>query len=70
MPLVSKAQNRFVRWVDSNPEQARKEGIDPSFASKFIKDSHGQKVGNLPERVEHKAEGGRVFTMPPKPFRW
>ena len=73
MPFASKAQNRFIRWVEENPQQARKEGIKPGFAKKFIADTAGQKVPDLPERApkpEKRAHGGRAFTMPPRPTGW
>ena len=60
MPLKSKAQGRFARWVDENPSAATKDGIDVKGVRKFLADSKGQKTRNLPERVTHKAKGGRV----------
>jgi hypothetical protein len=44
-------------------------GISQSSARKFVTDSAGQKVGDLPERVEKKADGGSVGVYP-KPFNW
>ena len=67
MPFLSKSQSRYVHWLDENPAKARAEGHDPSFAKKFIADSAGQKVGNLPERVAKKAHGGRATAMPSRP---
>ena len=69
MPMRSIAQSRFFHWADEHPGQAKRErGIKPGVAAKFIADSHGQSLKNLPERVEAKAAGGAVCA--PKPFRW
>ena len=70
MPYVSRSQSHFIHWLDENPSAARKEGIDPTFAKKFIADSAGQKVSKLPERVAKKAHGGRAFTMKPRAVGW
>lgn len=67
MPMKSRAQNRFIHWVDENPAAAKAEGVDPSFAKKFIADSHGQKLSKLPEHVAKKAKGGSVT---PRKFVW
>lgn len=70
MPFVSKAQSRFMHWAAAHPKTAERERhIKPSVASEFVKAGHGQKVGALPEHVEHKAEGGSVQGHP-RPFRW
>ena len=70
MPFRSKSQNRYVRWLDAHPAEARAEGHDPTFAKKFIADSAGQKVSKLPERAAKKAHGGRAFTMKPRSVGW
>ena len=42
-------------------------GIPQSVGQKLVKEAHGQKVGQLPERVRHKAVGGAVKRAP---MRW
>ena len=61
MPVVSKAQNRYAHWIVAHPKQAAAEhGMTPAVASEFIQATHGEKVRDLPERVQHKAQGGSV----------
>ena len=67
MPFESKAQSRWARWTVAHPALASARG-EVKAAQEFIDASHGQKVRDLPERVQHKAEGGRADC--PKPFRW
>jgi hypothetical protein len=56
MPVVSQAQNRYVRWVEIHPEQAKAErGMTPVVAKHFVDASHGERVRDLPAR---KASGG------------
>ena len=66
MPYQSKAQSRMFHWAEAHPKEAAREGLKPAVVSKFIEAGHGQKVGQLPERVK-KATGGAVY---PAPFRW
>jgi hypothetical protein len=68
--MRSRAQNRYFRWAASHPAEATHEGLKPGVAQKFIKDSHGEHVRDLPERIEHKADGGAVNTSHPRQFRW
>lgn len=74
MPLRSKSQNRLFRWADEHPEEAEREkGIKPKVTREFLASAHGQHLGNLPERVPHRARGGAVFPTPseyPPRFRW
>lgn len=67
MPFVSRAQSRFFHAAAQNPKVAEATGVPSSVAKKFVKDSHGQKIGDLPDHVEHKAEGGAVE---PRKFVW
>lgn len=67
MPFVSRQQSKFFHWADEHPAEASKRGLKPSTVHEFIDASHGQKVRDLPERVEHKAEGGSVGRPQ---FRW
>lgn len=70
MPVVSQQQNRYVRWVDAHPAQAKAEhGMTPAVARHFIEATHGEKVRDLPERVQRKAEGGTVTAYQPL-FEW
>lgn len=72
MPVVSRAQNRYVRWVDAHPKQAAAEhGMTSKVAEHFIEATHGERVRDLPERVQHKADGGGVGPAQYQPiFRW
>lgn len=70
MPFKSKAQSRAFFASEHDPAIAAKTGISQKAARKFISDSAGQKLGNLPEHVPHKAHGGRAFTMKPKATGW
>ena len=58
--IRSKRQARFFHWVDANPSQAAKEGVDVGGVRKALTDSKHQKIGNLPERVSREVTGGRV----------
>jgi hypothetical protein len=70
MPMRSIAQNRFMRWADSHPKDAQAErGIKPAVVKEFVASAHGHSLANLPERVQHKAEGGTVTSYAPL-FRW
>lgn len=69
MPLKSIAQNRLFRWADEHPAEAQREkGIKPAVTQEFLSSAHGKSLKGLPNRVQHKAEGGVV--MRAKPFRW
>lgn len=67
MPFESKAQNRLAHWTVAHPALASARGMPAKVARKFIADSHGQKIRDLPDRVEHKADGGDAKC---RPFRW
>lgn len=70
MPFASRAQARLFHAVEHNPEIAKSTGISRATADKFISDSHGQKLGGLPDHVpQRKAGGGRAGTRA-KRFVW
>ena len=70
MPVVSRSQNALFRWAAANPKAAQAErGIKPSVAKEFVASTHGQRVRDLPERVQHKAEGGSITGYAPL-FKW
>lgn len=57
MPFKSKAQAKmFYARANAPPSKERRFGKGPSkeVAAKFVKDSSGQKVHDLPERVGKK----------------
>jgi hypothetical protein len=69
MPIVSKSQNRFMHWAEAHPAEAKAEkGITPKVTSDFIASAHGKKLGDLPERIQHKHSGGAVTKR--GAFRW
>ncbi len=73
MPFTSKRQSRLFHWAEEHPAEAARRGLKPAAVKKFLADTKGQKVGNLPETAptpEHKAHGGRAFTAPAKPTGW
>lgn len=47
MPVVSRAQDRFMHAV----KEGNVKGVKPSVGSDFISASHGMKMKDLPERV-------------------
>lgn len=57
MPFKSKAMSRAFRGAVENPQIAKSLGIKQSVARKFVRDSAGQSLKGLPERVG-KAKGG------------
>ena len=54
MPVVSKAQNRFMQAAASRPAMARKLGIKQSVAKEFTKPGKGKSLSGLPEKVKKK----------------
>lgn len=55
MPFASQAQMRMAyAKAGQNPKKARRggEGMPADVAKKFVKDSAGQDVSKLPERVK------------------
>lgn len=52
--IVSKAQNRLVRAVAADPDVARRVGMSQKTAREAIAESHGKKLGKLPERAKRK----------------
>lgn len=67
MPMESKAQNRFMHWAKAHPQES---GVSAKVSGDFIAAQHGHSEKSLPERVPHKAEGGRVGGQYPAPFKW
>ena len=53
----SQAQSRLMHAVAEGRASA---DIPQSVGKKLVAESHGQKVGSLPQRVRHKATGGAV----------
>lgn len=71
MPYASRAQSRLIHAAAANPAVAKATGFAQAAAQKFVADSHGQRVRDLPEHVpQRKAAGGAVRGPYPPPFRW
>lgn len=51
MPMKSKAQNKAMHAAAAGKSKV---GIPKSVDKKFVSDSHGQKVRNLPARKRKK----------------
>ena len=64
-PFVSQAQSRAMHAAAEGRSNI---GIPESVGKKLVNEAHGQKVGKLPERVQHKSTGGAVKGA--KPFCW
>jgi hypothetical protein len=60
MPFESKAQERLFQAAAHDPAFAERSGLPQKTAQKFIRDSKGQDLSKLPQRVQHKAVGGAV----------
>lgn len=60
MVMKSRSQNRMFQAAARDPEVAERLGVKRSVAKKLVKESRGQKVGKLPERVQKLAKGGSV----------
>jgi|NOAtaT_7_FD_contig_21_998258_length_314_multi_1_in_0_out_0_1 hypothetical protein len=43
MPAKSKAQFRFMKAAETNPEFAKKVGIEPKVAAEYTKSNKGKK---------------------------
>ena len=55
MPVRSKAQFRFMKMMEHNPEIAKKEGIKPSVAKEMTEPNVGKKAySKLPEKKKPK----------------
>lgn len=67
MPVVSKAQNRFMHEMAEHPDLAKQHGMKAGVAEEFVNSMHGKSVKSLPERVG-KAEGGAVTY--PRNTKW
>lgn len=62
MPVVSKAQNRFMQAAAHDPRFAAKAGITPATAREFVAATPKGAIKRLPERkVQPKAAKPRVF---------
>ena len=62
-PFVSQAQSRAMHAAAEGRSNI---GIPETVGKKLVKEAHGQKVGQLPERVRHKAIGGAIRRPPMK----
>jgi len=55
MSAKSKAQFRFMKAAENNPEFAKKVGIEPDVAAEFTKGNVGKKrFAKLKEKVDGK----------------
>lgn len=55
MPAKSKAQFKFMKAAENNPEFAKKVGIEPEVAAEFTKGNKGKKrFAKLKEKVSGK----------------
>lgn len=68
MPVVSKAQNRWAHWAEAHPKEAG--ARTAAAAAEFVQADHGRSLKDLPERVQHKCEGGSVGTYPSRTMGW
>ena len=67
MPSKSQAQNRFFHWAAEHPQES---GVKPSVSADFLAADHGRKIKDLPQHVQHKAEGGSVAAGVRPRFKW
>jgi hypothetical protein len=51
MPAVSKAEGRFFRWAEHNPEQAKSEGKATGMTTSQMHDFAATPEKGLPEKV-------------------
>ena len=70
MPFKSIAQSRMFHGIANGSIPAGHGLPSKAVADKFVKDSHGQRVRDLPDHVPHHADGGRAEAVYPPPFRW
>jgi hypothetical protein len=54
MPSRSKAQFRFFKFLEENPEEAKKRGVSEKTAQDFTKDMTKSRWKNLDERLKKK----------------
>ncbi len=54
MPIKSQKQNRLFQAAAHDPKVAKSTGVPQSVAKKFVSETHGKKVGKLPEKVKGK----------------
>lgn len=55
MPAKSKAQFRFMKMMEHNPEKAKSKGISPSQAAEFTESNKGKKsFSKLPDKKKNK----------------
>jgi hypothetical protein len=59
MPFQSKSQQRLMQAAAHDTSFARRVGIPPKTAKKFVSDSKGQDTSKLPDHVE-KCGGGPI----------
>ena len=69
MPSGSRKQHNLMELVAHDPAAAKRLGISQSVGKDFVAADKGRDLSKLPERVK-KAEGGKVSSAYPKPFRW
>lgn len=70
MPSRSIQQSKLMHAAAANQAVARRVGIPTSVAQDFVTADHGRSLKGLPERVQHKAEGGPVRGVYPCRFEW
>lgn len=63
MPAKSKAQMRFMKMIEHNPEMAKEKGISPEVAKEYTESNVGKKsYKKLPEEVKPKSSRfGNLF---------
>jgi hypothetical protein len=59
MPSESKAQRRFMGWLEHNPEQAAAEGKSTNMSHQQLHDFASTPEKGLPEHVAKKPRGYR-----------
>ena len=52
MPSRSLKEHRMWEWAKHNPEQARREGLNPAVARDFVAADTGRDLSKLPEKVK------------------
>lgn len=58
MPAKSKSQFRFMKWLEHNPEEAKKRGLSSEKAREYTKENVGsKKFSRLREKIFNKKRG-------------
>ena len=60
MPSVSIAQHRMMEAAKHDPRVARRLGISRGVAEEFTSADTSKHLADLPEKVDHKAQGGII----------